>query len=164
MVNMKTPLVNQIIRGLLIAFVLSIVITVVVNWGFIGDYGPYFKKTETSKLMGMYDSALNKYYDEYGSYPVSCTNIEELVYVLKGHCLRGCNSNSIKFLSGLPNRKLTRDGFGTRLELMKNEDGTNLIIRSIGNSHFDDKGRLLYGYGTMTIDTATITKEKRDQR
>ena len=150
-------MINQIVRGLLFAFILYVAASVVVCWDLPKSIWSDWKKKQTVILLGSYKSVLNKYHDEYGSYPVACTNIEELLYVFEGHYLRGCNSNSINFFDGYSKMKRTHDGFGKRLVLIKNEDGTNLIIRSTGKCRFDGEGRMLSGW--KDIDTATITKK-----
>jgi len=115
----------------------------------------------TRARLAVFKRALIAYHKEYGQYPYSCENVEELANVLEGGALKECNSNKIHFFPGcnftLSARELVRDGSGRRFCLIRNPDGTNMIVRSTENWF----GALL-GAKHQEIDTLSFEK-KGDQ-
>lgn len=131
---MKKKLGKQIFRVLLWGIGFYVASLFFVRWPNFGELTRIRKTRITLIRLKGYNSALQDYNHKYGTYPYSCTNIEELTFVLAGHHLRDCNSNSINFFftgeAHLNPNNLIFDAYGRRLVLIRNVDGTNLTIQA----------------------------------
>jgi hypothetical protein len=113
-------------------------------------------KARTMRKLTMYKHALIVYHRQYGCYPIQCETVVQLLALLKGQNLRGDNPEEIDFFCGIGDtaldKKPTLDGWGHMLFVKRNNDGKNLIVRSLGKNGQNDGGK----YDDMQFDTASL--------
>jgi hypothetical protein len=162
---MGKTLVSQILRILLCVFVFYYIASCILGIRENKTLIANSQSIVTAIRLREYADALGRYYAKYERYPYSCTNIEELVYVLEGHSLRGCNSSNRNFFScsanNVPISKRICDGYGQRLVLIRKDDKTNLIVRSIAVNHVNSEGKRLY---YEEVDTSTFKQQNKETK
>jgi len=111
-------------------------------------------KACTTRSLSIVRAALVSYHEKYGRYPTSCADYGECIQILDGLTLRDDNPQGINFLESgrqsVGTSDLLHDGWGRPFLLILKDDGTNLIVRSVGRNGIDDGGK----YDDSEINTS----------
>lgn len=141
--------------------VLFVALAVIILWFVWVGPNPIRKKGQTVRTLLSFQSALCEYGHLYGTYPTECGNITNLVAILRGENTRGQNPKGVDFRRSFGQKAYSgapyRDAWGQAFLIIKDNDGTNMVIRSSGRNGCDEGGR----GDDCEFNTASIGKQQK---